>query len=296
MHEMSENLSETGAEGLNSADWFGGAESVLFMHAHPDDETIGTGGTIAGLVSMGRKPSVLTFTRGEQGETTESVSKRIAEGAGLVDLRVAELQSALEILGVEEHAFLGTHPARAIGDTAIGDTVIYEDSGMEWGADGFARASSTVGDAAATKHPAVNVINDAIAYAVHVEAEAIVSYDALGGYGHPDHILAHRVARAVAYGLEIPFYSIETKFEESIEPAGLPIDEDGVEDRSTPLITIDVTPWMSQKIEALSKFESQVTVIGDDELEHVGGQRHKIATSEAYLLHGALQISSMHEE
>jgi N-acetyl-1-D-myo-inositol-2-amino-2-deoxy-alpha-D-glucopyranoside deacetylase len=89
---------------------------VLFVHAHPDDETIVTGGTIAKLVDLGAAVTVLTCTRGELGEVIPDEFKHL-EGAGaeLAQFRTGELHSAMHILGVTDHRFLGETSARWAG-------------------------------------------------------------------------------------------------------------------------------------------------------------------------------------
>src|SRR5699024_2726508 len=108
--------------------WFSGAKRVMFVHAHPDDETIATGGTLAALAEAGLEPLVVTLTRGERGEVVDGPLAHLAGTDGLAPHRQAELAAALAMLGVERHAFLGVPPARAEGLPPT----IYEDSGMAW--------------------------------------------------------------------------------------------------------------------------------------------------------------------
>src|SRR3984957_1317473 len=109
------------------------AERVLFVHAHPDDETLETGGTIAALVDRGAKVTVLTCTRGERGEIIpDDLRPALESKAAMAKLREAELAAAMKILGVTDHRYLGDRNARWSG---AADRV-YVDSGMSWGKPG----------------------------------------------------------------------------------------------------------------------------------------------------------------
>ncbi|RBP66281.1 N-acetyl-1-D-myo-inositol-2-amino-2-deoxy-alpha-D-glucopyranoside deacetylase [Brevibacterium sanguinis] len=154
------------------------------MHAHPDDETITTGGTIAALVAEGAHVTVLTATRGEGGEVIPpDLAHLEGDRAGLARVRESEIAEAMAALGVRDHRFLGG--ARS-----------YEDSGMAWGPDGHAVAapeapanalcSADLGDVA--RHIA-EVIDE-------VRPHAVVTYSANGGYGHPDHVRVHEATLA----------------------------------------------------------------------------------------------------
>lgn len=249
----------------NPQEWFDGAARVMFVHAHPDDETIVTGGTLAALAEAGLEPLLVTLTRGEQGEVVAGPLEALVAAHGLAVARQNELRTALGMLGVERHAFLGAPPARAEGLSPT----IYEDSGMAWGDDGRATAGDDATADALTRVPAVEALNDLFAAANEAGAGAIVSYDGGGGYGHPDHVLAHRLSRAVAHGLEIPFWEIVA--DEDAEPN---TDEEQVERH-------DVTPWLERKVAALRSHATQLTVDGD-EIVHVGGQHQPIARTEAF--------------
>ena len=266
--------------------WFDGAERVLFVHAHPDDETIATGGTLAALASAGRDPLLVTLTRGERGEVVPGPFAALEGTAGLAPHRETELAAALALLGVEHHAFLGSPPARAAGL----EPRPYEDSGMRWGPDGFAVAAEDAPDLALTRAPAVEALNDLIALAAAWEAGAIVSYDANGGYGHPDHVFAHRAARAVAAGLELPFWEIVV---DGPSPAADedPVDEDPARGELEPH---DISPWFERKLAALRAHGTQLTLEpgevgeaagdagGDAVIVHVGGQRQSVDRFEVF--------------
>ncbi|MFV0434614.1 MAG: PIG-L family deacetylase [Leucobacter sp.] len=249
----------------NPLEWFEGRPRVMFVHAHPDDETITTGGTLAALAAAGREPLLVTLTRGEQGEVVAGPLEALVASHGLAVVRQNELKTALGMLALDRHAFLGVPPARAEGLSPA----IYEDSGMTWGDDGRATAAADSGDDALTRIPAVEALNDLLAAAYQAGAQGIVSYDDGGGYGHPDHVRAHQLARAVAHALEIPFWEI------------LPKGADAVGDPEPGTEFHDVSPWLDRKVAALRAHTTQLTVDGDD-IVHVGGQREPIGTVEGF--------------
>lgn len=260
------------------SEWFGGRPRIMFVHAHPDDETITTGGTLAALAAAGREPLLVTLTRGEQGEVVAGPLEALVAAHGLPVARQNELRTALGMLGVERHAFLGVEPARAEGLSPV----IYEDSGMQWGDDGRAVPDPAAGPDALTSVPAVEALNDLLAAAYLSGAQGVVSYDDGGGYGHPDHMLAHRLSRAVAHALGIPFWEIVPTGSPADpaplpEVAPLPDPVDG----SASVETHDVSPWLDRKVAALRAHATQLTVDGDD-IVHVGGQREPIGRTEAF--------------
>ncbi|WP_240516297.1 PIG-L family deacetylase [Brevibacterium aurantiacum] len=158
---------------------------ILFVHAHPDDETITTGGTIAALVGEGARVTVLSATRGEDGEVIPADLKGL-EGnrAGLARVREAEVAEAMAALGVREHLFLG------------GSAHTFEDSGMEWGPDGHAVAASTM-PANALCAAELSTVSRYIAAVIdEVRPHAVITYAANGGYGHPDHVRVHEATVA----------------------------------------------------------------------------------------------------
>lgn len=271
------------------AEWFRGRSRVLFVHAHPDDESITTGGTIAALAEAGREPLLITLTRGERGEVVVGPLQAMAQAHGLAVVRQNELKTAIGMLGLERHAFLGVAPARAEDHPPA----IYEDSGMEWGADGLATAAADVSDDALTSVPVSEVLNDLLAGAYLSGAQGVVSYDDGGGYGHPDHVLSHRVSRAVATALGLPFWEIVSDLEaEDQESSVSLVDDSGAEGMATDepanAATIEahnIEPWYDRKLAALRSYATQLTVEGD-EIVHVGGQRQDIDKVERFRLRG----------
>jgi N-acetyl-1-D-myo-inositol-2-amino-2-deoxy-alpha-D-glucopyranoside deacetylase len=154
---------------------------LLLVHAHPDDETINNGATMAMYAALGAQVTLITCTRGEEGEVL--VEKHAHKAATHDDLlgehRVIELQEAMKALGVADHRFLGAPHTQ------------YRDSGMmgtepNERPDNFWKADFDL----ATEH-LVSVIEE-------VKPHILITYDEFGGYGHPDHIQAHRIAMAAA--------------------------------------------------------------------------------------------------
>ncbi|WP_433218992.1 PIG-L family deacetylase [Dactylosporangium sp. CS-047395] len=137
----------------------------MTFHAHPDDETLLTGGTLARAAAEGHRVVLVTATLGEAGLATP--------GADLGSRRHAELMAAATALGCARVVALG-----------------YADSGLDSAADvtGARFADAPVSEAA-----------ERLAAIVREEhADVLTGYDANGGYGHPDHIQVHKVARAAA--------------------------------------------------------------------------------------------------
>lgn len=150
---------------------------ILLVHAHPDDETINNGATMALYADRGAQVVLVTCTRGEEGEVLVPSLSHLASSQQdqLGKHREIELADAMNALGVKDHRFLG------------GATQIFRDSGMMGTEpnnrpDVFWRADL---DSAAQR--LVEVIEE-------VKPHILITYDEIGGYGHPDHIQAHRVA------------------------------------------------------------------------------------------------------
>jgi N-acetyl-1-D-myo-inositol-2-amino-2-deoxy-alpha-D-glucopyranoside deacetylase len=218
-------------------------ERVLFVHAHPDDETIATGGTLATLVDRGAIVTLVTCTRGERGEVIPAdLQGALASPDAMAELRESELRAAVGILGVADHRFLGDANARW-GDRTPRR---YLDSGMSWGPGG-AQASGEYDPASLTSADFGDVAADIAAVLLAVQPHAIVSYNEWGGYGHPDHIRAHQAARRAAEVYGVPFFAVEP-------------DDSSV---ATP-IRVDVSAVFDRKRRALEAYRSQATVTGDD--------------------------------
>ena len=215
-------------------------ERVLFVHAHPDDESITTGGTIALLVARGSQVTVVTCTRGELGEVIPADMAGLeGDGAALATVRTGELAAALAALGVVDHRFLGEPSARWVER----EPRRYTDSGMRWGANGAEPAESLAPDALCAADLG-EVAADLATVIDTVKPGAVISYDSNGGYGHPDHVRAHAAARRAADVMGIPFWTVDT-------------------DAETSSLRVDVSAVLDRKTAALTAHRTQIVVEGD---------------------------------
>jgi len=168
---------------------------LLLVHAHPDDESIGQGATMAKYVSEGVGVTLVTCTGGEMGEILVPELEHLAADRDdtLADQRRIELDKAMAVLGVTDHRYLGGFQR-------------YRDSGMQWHADGHAVAADDVHDNAFWNADLTEAANDLVQVIREVRPQVLVTYDEFGGYGHPDHIQAHRVAMYGAVLAAVPSY------------------------------------------------------------------------------------------
>jgi N-acetyl-1-D-myo-inositol-2-amino-2-deoxy-alpha-D-glucopyranoside deacetylase len=152
---------------------------ILFVHAHPDDETIATGITMAAYAARAdTHVTLVTCTLGELGEVLapELVNLRSDLDDQLGGYRIGELERACAALGVTDQRYLGA--AGRFRDSGMIDTAGNDDPRCLWQAD---LTEATV--------ELVRVVRD-------VRPQVLVSYDANGDYGHPDHIRAHQITVA----------------------------------------------------------------------------------------------------
>ena len=150
---------------------------VLLVHAHPDDETINNGATMALYASLGAQVTLITCTRGEEGEilTPELIHLASSDTDSLGEYRESELANAMEALGVSDFRFLA-EGERKYRDSGMMGTEPNNRPDVFWQAN-LEEASDYL----------VKVIEE-------VKPHVLITYDEIGGYGHPDHIQAHRVA------------------------------------------------------------------------------------------------------
>ena len=174
------------------------SQRLLLVHAHPDDESIGNGATMARYVAQGRQVTLVTSNAGELGEVLVPELEHLAadKEGGLGEHRRGELESAMKALGVTDHRFLGGFGT-------------YSDSGMEWHPDGHAVAAAESPENAFSKADLTEAADHLVRIIREVRPQVLVTYDQFGGYGHPDHIQAHRVAMYAAQLAAVPSYKLE---------------------------------------------------------------------------------------
>src|SRR4051794_3216772 len=161
---------------------------MLLVHAHPDDETINNGATMARYVAEGAQVTLLTCTLGEEGEVLVSELAQLAadQADQLGGDRMSELAAAMAALGVTDSRWLGG--AGRYRDSGMIGTPANDKPRAFWNAD----------------------LDEAVAHAVavvrEVRPQVVVTYDGNGGYGHPDHIQTHRVAMGAVDAAADPAY------------------------------------------------------------------------------------------
>lgn len=148
------------------------SRTLMVIHAHPDDEAIGTGGVLARYSAEGVRTVLITATLGEEGDIVLPELNTPEGKAKLADIRREELLRAVDILGVTDLEILG-----------------YRDSGM---------VGSSANDHPASFHRADR--DEATGRLVELvrryRPQVLISYNEYGGYGHPDHIAAHQITVA----------------------------------------------------------------------------------------------------
>jgi len=138
---------------------------ILVVTAHPDDETFGMGGTIAKYIAEGNQVTVICATKGEVGEADAEL---LAQYPSMAALREAEMDCAMQVLGVTDVHFLG-----------------YRDSGMPGSKDNK--------HVQAFIQAPLEKTGEEVAYFLRkLKPEVVLTFDPMGGYGHPDHIHAYR--------------------------------------------------------------------------------------------------------
>ncbi len=237
---------------------------LLLVHAHPDDETINNGATMALYVERGAQVTLVTCTRGEEGEVLVPELEHLASNKEdkLGKHREGELADAMAVLGVKDFRFLGA-PHKIYRDSGMMDTEPNKRADNFWNAD----------------------LDEAAAYLVEiileVKPQVMVTYDEIGGYGHPDHIQAHRVAMRAAelarakgweikkiYWNTIPKSVIEQGIEAMKGTGNQFFGVDKAEDfpfaQPDELVTtvIDAESYAERKMQAMKAHPTQISVDG----------------------------------
>jgi N-acetyl-1-D-myo-inositol-2-amino-2-deoxy-alpha-D-glucopyranoside deacetylase len=216
---------------MSSASGAADGRRLLLVHAHPDDESIGTGATMAKYAAEGARVTLVTCTLGELGEVIPPSLAHLAAGKEdrLGEYRIGELAAACALLGVTDHRFLGG--AGRWRDSGMMGTQDNDDPRCFWQAD--------VDEAAGAL---LEVIRE-------VRPQVLVTYDANGYYGHPDHIQAHRVAwRAF-------------ELAGTVGPSGLAKFYATAAPESAAVTTeVDATAYFELKLAAMRAHATQITV------------------------------------
>ncbi|WAJ43905.1 PIG-L family deacetylase [Mycobacterium sp. Aquia_216] len=210
--------------------------TLVAFHAHPDDEVVLTGGTLAGAVAAGHRVVLVTATDGRMGDETD-------------ETRMDELRSSARILGLHRVECLG------YADSGFGP-VFYPDPP---GRVRFARAEV---EAAARRLAAILRDED---------ARLLLSYQLNGGYGHRDHVQVHHVGKRAAELAATPQVLEVTMPRELLRRVGnlcrllrlpAPYDSDTVRTAYAPQATIthriDVRRFARQKRDAFAAHRSQI--------------------------------------
>jgi LmbE family N-acetylglucosaminyl deacetylase len=219
--------------------------TLVAFHAHPDDESLFTGGTLARAAAQGHRTVVVTATLGERGLTAES-------SGDLGAARRAELLSACSALGV----------ARVV-------TLDYGDSGLA--------EATPPPEGSLCAAPVEQVADRLLAVLREEGADVLTIYDAHGGYGHRDHVRVHDAGLLAAAALpdlrvfeatvprEVLVRAVGALNALRIKPGGMTADRLATAYRSREEITheIDVRPWLPLKLAALRAHASQSTGGGD---------------------------------
>ncbi|MFE3173802.1 N-acetyl-1-D-myo-inositol-2-amino-2-deoxy-alpha-D-glucopyranoside deacetylase [Amycolatopsis sp. NPDC059090] len=230
---------------------------LLLVHAHPDDESIATGGVIARYAAEGVEVCVVTCTLGEEGEIVPPRLARLvaAEADQLGGYRSGEMAAAAAALGLARHEYLG----------GIGR---WRDSGMA-GTPAADHPRAFTGGSLVEQTAQLRELIDDFA------PQVVVTYDSFGGYGHPDHIRAHEITMAAAPdapSVERVFHVVQSEAALAVGLAELRADgtspfrvaADG-ELPSTPdgkiTTVVDISAHRQAKLAALRAHETQLTVV-----------------------------------
>ena len=234
------------------------------MHAHPDDETINNGATMAKYAAEGVQVTLVTCTRGEEGEVLVESLANLASSRDdkLGEHREIELKNAMEYLGIKDFRFLGS-PNKKWRDSGMIGTAQNERKDVFWQAD--------LNEAA----------QELVKIILEIKPQVLITYDEFGGYGHPDHIKAHQVAMLAAelasnqgwkiskiYWNTMPKSVIQMGIDKMKEVGSSFFGADSVEDlpfaKPDELVTsvIKAPDYVEQKLAAMKAHETQISIDG----------------------------------
>jgi N-acetyl-1-D-myo-inositol-2-amino-2-deoxy-alpha-D-glucopyranoside deacetylase len=164
---------------------------LLLVHAHPDDETLGNGATMAKYAAEGAHVTLLTCTRGEEGLVLVPELEHLAAHRDdrLGEYRESELAAAMAELGVSDHRFLD-----AVVLPGDDGRLVFRDSGMAWDDQHRAVAARDTGPEAFSRVDVDAAAARVAAVIRELRPQVLLTYEPAGGYGHPDHVQAHLVA------------------------------------------------------------------------------------------------------
>jgi N-acetyl-1-D-myo-inositol-2-amino-2-deoxy-alpha-D-glucopyranoside deacetylase len=234
---------------------------ILLVHAHPDDETINNGATMALYADRGAQVTLVTCTRGEEGEVlVPGLSHLASSEQDLLGLhRETELALAMNALGITDFRFLGA-PTTKFRDSGMMGTEPNNRPDVFWQADLDTAAGILV-----------EVIEE-------VKPHILITYDEIGGYGHPDHIQAHRVAMRASelskwqiqkiYWNTIPKSVIAQGMEKMKEIGSDFFGAENIEDipfaKDDEFVTtlIEGSDYVDQKMAAMKAHETQIALDG----------------------------------
>ena len=240
------------------------AKRLLLVHAHPDDETINNGVTMAKYAALGAQVTLVTCTRGEEGEVLVNELANLASDKDdkLGEHREIELKDAMDELGIKDFRFLGA-PSKKWRDSGMMGTPANDRGDVFWQAD-LDEAS-----------------NELVKIILEIKPQVLITYDEFGGYGHPDHIKAHRVAmRATELAAEqgwqvskiywntMPRSVIQTGIEKMKEVGSDFFGAESADDlpfaKPDELVTtvVNAPEFVEQKLAAMKAHATQISVDG----------------------------------
>ena len=240
------------------------SKRLLLVHAHPDDETINNGATMAKYAAEGVQVTLVTCTRGEEGEVLVESLANLASSRDdkLGEHREIELKNAMVHLGINDFRFLGS-PNKKWRDSGMIGTTQNERKDVFWQAD------------------LTEAAQELVKIILEIKPQVFITYDEFGGYGHPDHIKANQVAMLAAelasnqgwkiskiYWNTMPKSVIQMGIDKMKEVGSSFFGADSVEDlpfaKPDELVTsvIKAPDYVEQKLEAMKAHETQISIDG----------------------------------